>query len=160
MELIRPCQSMMLDILPSPSTYMLPEWKSGCQKRGEERSESLGIMQGMAEMNLHSDDTWASGELCASDVNCRGFWAVLLGTACLLIQSISRLAMVSRYCLADFPITKLLREQPRSVLLGKTYTDRGNGAYRFALLPRTPFGQSVRWRSVIRYRPPPFAMVL
>lgn len=80
-----PCQSMMLDIVPLSSTYMLPEWKSGCQKRGEERSGSLGMMLGMAEMYLRSDDTWASGEFCVSDVYCHGFWVVLLGTACLLI---------------------------------------------------------------------------
>jgi len=99
-----PCQSIMLDIVPLSSTYMLPEWKSGCQKRGEERSGSLGMMLGMAGMYLRSDDTWASREFCVSDVYCHGFWVVLLGTACLLIQSISRLAMDSRYCPADFPI--------------------------------------------------------
>lgn len=153
-----PCQSIMLDIVPLSSTYMLPEWKSGCQKRGEERSGSFGTMLGITKMNLRSDDTWASRELCASDVYCHGFWVVLLGTACLLIQSISRSAMDSRYCLADFTIPNhYLNSAAR--LLGETYMDHGNGAYCFVPLPRTPFGQSVRWRSVIRYRTPPLVIL-
>lgn len=153
-----PCQSMILDIMPLSSTYMLPEWKSGCQKRGEERSGSFGTILGIAKMNLRSDDTWASRELCASDVYCHGFGVVLLGAACLLIQSISRLAMDSRYCLADFPIPNHYSNSAVR-LQGETYMGHGNDAYHLVPLPRTPFGQSARSRSVIRYRPPPLAIL-
>ena len=66
------CQSMMLDILPSSSTYTLPAWKSGCQNLGERRSGSFGIISGIADRNFRRQDMWASGELCSIDVNSHG----------------------------------------------------------------------------------------
>ena len=50
------CQSIMLVILPLSLTYKFPAWKSGCQNLGERRSESFGMISGIADRNLCRQD--------------------------------------------------------------------------------------------------------